>query len=90
MAEVARLVGVEEREYMKDGKPQRYVGLHMVHVEGSVEDVKGCKVEVLSCPQRLDSGSLKMGGLYQLDYQIFNTKNGKGARLSGLIPVNEK
>lgn len=88
MAEVARLVGMEEREYEgKDGQRHQYCGLHLVHVEDSVEDVLGSKVEVVSCPRNLDSRSLKLGQVYQLDYQIYNTKNGKAARLSGLIPV---
>ena len=55
MAEVARLVGMEEREYEKDGQKRVYCGLHLVHVEDSVEDVLGSKVEVVSCPQKLDS-----------------------------------
>lgn len=90
MAEVARLVGMEERQYMKGDKPAVYCGLHMVHVQDTVEDVLGCKVEVVSCPQKLDSKSLKIGKLYQLEYQIYDTRNGKAARLVGLNEVAEK
>lgn len=89
MAEVARLVGMEERDYMKDGKPQHYCGLHLVYLEDSFDDVLGCKVESVSCPQKLDSRSLVMGHLYELVYQIYDTRNGKAARLVGLTPVEE-
>lgn len=87
MAEVARLVGMEEREYEKDGQKRAYCGLHLVHVEDSHEDVLGSKVEVVSCPHSINSRSLKIGQLYQLDYSIYTTRNGKAARLSALIPV---
>lgn len=87
MAEVARLVGMEERTYEKDGQKRTYCGLHLVHVEDSVEDVLGSKVEVVSCPRDLDSRSLSIGQLYEMDYLIYDTKNGKAARLTGLTPV---
>lgn len=90
MSEVARLVGMERRSYEKDGKQREYCGLHLMYVENSVEGVRGSKVEVLSCPQRVDPERLKMGALYELGYTMFNTKAGKMARLTDLQPVEEK
>lgn len=87
MAEVARLVGMEERDYMKDGQKRHYCGLHLVHVEDTVDDVLGSKVEVISCPQSVDPSKLKFGQLYELIYTIYQTKTGKGARLSGIAAV---
>lgn len=89
MNEVARLVGMEQRSYEKDGQNRRYCGLHLMYLEDSVEGVRGSKVECLSCPQRVDPNRLKIGSLYALEYSIFNTKGGKMARLTGLDPVDE-
>ncbi len=88
MAEVAKLVGVEMREYMgKDGKQKQFCGLHLVHVEGTVRGVKGCKVEAVSCPREIDPGTLELGATYQMEYETYDTKNGKAARLVDLLPV---
>lgn len=90
MSEVARLVGMEQRSYKKDGQDRQYCGLHLMYVEGSVEGVEGSKVECLSCPQSVDSNRLKVGALYELQYSFFNSRNGKMARLSSLEPVEEE
>ena len=101
MSEVARLVGMEQRSYEKDGKQREYCGLHLMYVENSVEGVRGSKVEnsvegvrgskveVLSCPQRVDPRHLKVGALYELGYSFFQTRQGKMARLSDLQVVEE-
>ena len=89
MSEVARLVGMERRSYQKDGQSRQYCGLHLMYVENSVEGVSGSKVECLSCPRDVDPNRLKVGVLYDLKYSLFNTANGKMARLSGLEPVEE-
>lgn len=88
MPEVAKLVGIERREYVgSDGKKREFCGLHLCHVEGTVRDVKGCKCESVSCPREVDSYELKLEQLYELEYEIYQTKNGKGARLVALEPV---
>ena len=88
MAEVARLVGLEQRSFTgQDGRQRQYCGLHLVHLEGSSRRVNGCKVESLSCPQEVNPSTLKLGTLYQLEYEMFDTKNGKQARLVDLLPV---
>lgn len=88
MAEVAKLVGKEVREYRgQDGKQHIYCGLHLVHLEDSVRGVKGCKVEAVSCPREVDPESLVVGTIYQLDYELYDTKNGKVARLVDLLEV---
>lgn len=89
MSEVARLVGMERRSYEKDGQTRQYCGLHLMYVEGSVEGVKGSKVENMSCPREVDPNRLKVGALYELQYSYFNSRNGKMARLSGLDLVEE-
>lgn len=90
MATVARLVGMEQRSYKgKDGDQKSFCGLHLMHVEGSVKDVVGSKVETTSCPRDLDPQYLKVGQLYELDYEIYDTKNGKAARLVDLCEVDE-
>lgn len=89
MSEVAKLVGKEVREYTKDGQPKTFVGLHLVHVEGTVRDVEGCKVESLSCPRDVDYRLLKVGTTYELVYSFFDTAHGKMARLADLQEVDE-
>ena len=46
MADVARLVGMEVREYEKDGQKKQFCGLHLVYVEGAFEEVLGSRVEI--------------------------------------------
>ena len=87
MAEVAKLVGMETREYMKDGKPAVFCGLHFVHLENSVRGVVGCQVESVSCPRDFDPSLLEIGHVYELNYEIYDTKNGKAARLVDFTPV---
>ena len=77
MSEVARLVGMERRSYEKDGQNRQYCGLHLMYVENSVEGVRGSKVEVLSCPQRVDPRHLKVGALYELVTASFRPGRGK-------------
>lgn len=90
MSEVARLVGMERRQYQKDGQQRQYCGLHLVYVENSVEGVRGSKVECASCPREVDPNCLKVGALYELQYSMYSTRNGKMARLSDLSLVEEK
>lgn len=90
MSEVARLVGMEQRRYEKDGQPRQYCGLHLMYLENSVEGVRGSKVEVLSCPREVDPNRLRVGALYSLDYSFYQTRQGKMARLSGMELVEEK
>lgn len=87
--EVARLVGIQCRNYEKDGRQMQYVALHLMYPENADREVDGSKVEVVSCPRNVDPNSLVIGNLYQLCYVLFNTKNGKGARLDNLVPVDE-
>ena len=44
---LARLVGMEQRSYEKDGKQREYCGLHLMYMENSVEGVRGSKVELI-------------------------------------------
>lgn len=88
MAEVAKLVGMEIRDYTgKDGQRKRYCGLHLVHIEGSVDDVIGSKVECVSCPRNVNPDALDVGSTYELEYSLYDVKGQKMARLSGLLPV---
>lgn len=88
MDEVAKLVGMEVREYTgQDGRPRRFCGLHLVHLEGSVDGVRGCKVEAISCPPKVDHLLLEIGTTYMLKYMTYDTKQGKMARLVDLLPV---
>mgnify|MGYP000353114350 CR=1 FL=1 len=88
-SEVARLVGMELREYEKDGKKRQFCGLHLVHVEDTVPDVMGCKVEEVSCPREVDPNDLEIGKLYELGYNIYTMRGQKMARLSALYPVED-
>lgn len=88
MAEVAKLVGMEVRDYMgQDGRQRQFCGLHLVHVEDTVRSVKGSKVESVSCPRDVDPRMLELGTTYKLEYEMYDTKNGKAARLVDLLPV---
>ncbi len=74
-SEVAKLVGVESREYMKDGEKRVAVDLHFCHVEGTVEGVVGSAVEILGCPRGVEPGLLEVGKTYELLYTEARTKN---------------
>lgn len=87
MAEVARLVGMEFRNYEKDGQKRQYCGLHLVYAEGSDEQVIGSKVESVSCPRGVDPNRLEVGQLYELGYELYSIKGQKMARLKSLDPV---
>ena len=53
MAVVAKQVGMERREYTgQDGKKRQFCRLHLLHLESSARDVKGCRVETVSCPRK--------------------------------------
>lgn len=90
MVEVARLVGMERRQYQKDGQQKHYCGLHLVHAENSVDGVMGSAVECVSCPRGVDPNRLKVGTLYELVYDHYTMKGQKMARLSDLDLVEEK
>ena len=88
MAEVAKLVGMEVRDYTgQDGRQRQFCGLHFVHVEDTVRSVKGSKVEAVSCPRDIDPRTLELGTTYKFEYEMYDTKNGKAARLVDLLPV---
>lgn len=88
MAEVAKLVGMERRSYTgRDGQPKQFCGLHLCHVADTVRGVKGCKCENTMCPRDVDPDDLELGQTYELIYEIYQTKDGKGARLTSLEPV---
>lgn len=89
MSEVAKLVGKEVRSYEKDGEQKHFVGLHLVHLEGTVSDVEGCKVESVSCPRDVDHRLLEVGTTYELVYSFYDTRQGKMARLVDLKVVDE-
>lgn len=90
MVRVAKLVGMEIREYEKEGRQRQYCGLHLEYVPGSVPEVQGCKVESVSCPRRCDPSKLQIGHLYQLEYEVFPMKGQLLARLDDLLPVEDK
>lgn len=87
MADIARLVGMELRDYVKDGRKKQFCGLHLVYVEGSFEEVIGSRVEETSCPRGIDPDTLEVGQLYKLGYEIYTIKGQKMARLKTLDPV---
>ena len=89
MANVARLVGMEIREYEKDGQKKQYCALHLMYLEDSQPDVMGCKVEEASCPREVDPNALNIGTLYELEYTMFRMRGQLCARLSGLVPIHE-
>ncbi len=90
MAEVARLVGMELRKYVKDGQERQYCGLHLVHVENEDDgEMFGCRVEEVSCPRNVNPDTLDVGHLYELRYDHYKMKGQLMARLSGLDPVFE-
>lgn len=88
-SEVAKLVGLEQRDYMgQDGRQRQFCGLHLMHLEDSVRGVRGCKVESVSCPREVDPRSLQIGCTYELCYEMYDTRNGKAARLVDLQALN--
>lgn len=88
MAEVARLVGMELRNYEKDGQKRQYCGLHLVHVENADDgEMLGSRVQELSCPRNVNPDTLEVGHLYELQYEHFKMKGQLMARVSGLEPV---
>lgn len=89
MANVARLVGMELREYEKDGQKRQFCGLHLMYLEGVAPDVMGSKVEETSCPRSVDPNVLEIGRLYELGYEIYKMKGQTMARLIELTPIHE-
>ncbi len=88
MAEVVRLVGMELREYEKDGQKKRFCGLHLVHLENEEdEEMLGSRVQEISCPRNVSPDTLEVGHLYELNYEHFKMKGQLMARISGLEPV---
>ena len=87
MADVARLVGMELREYEKDGEKKQFCGLHLMYLEDTDENVFGCRVESTSCPRSVDANKLKVGQLYELGYEHYRMKGQLCARLKSLDPV---
>lgn len=87
MANVARLVGMELRQYEKDGEKKQFGGLHLEYLPDSVQDVMGSKVEETSCPRKVNPDSLEIGQLYELEYEIYKMRGQTMARLAGLTPV---
>lgn len=87
MASVAKLVGMEIRDWEKDGKKHSFYGLQMEYVPDSVRGIMGSKVEAVSCPQGVDPNKLEIGHLYELDYRIYEVKGQKYASLQDLLPV---
>ena len=87
MTEVARLVGMELREYEKDGKKREICNLHLVYVEGLYRNINGSRVEEARCPREVDPKRLKLGQLYEL-ISVKSTFQGKKQEwLVGLEPV---
>lgn len=84
MADVARLVGMELREYEKDGQKRQFCGLHLVYLEGLFDDVVGSRVEATSCPRDVDPDQLEVGRLYALGYEHYRMKGQLYARLKTL------
>lgn len=93
--EVAKLVGIESRDYVgQDKKPRHYCGLHLAHVEGTVSGVEGCSVEVVSCPPDVEESLLQIGTVYEMIYRTVRAKNEYGReikelRLADLKEVDE-
>ena len=77
MADVARLVGMEVREYEKDGQKRQFCGLHLMYLEGAYEEVLGS----------VDPDTLTVGQLYELGYEHYKMKGQLCARLKTLDPV---
>ena len=89
MAQVARLVGMEVREYKKDGKDKVFCELSLLYPEGMFDDVIGQKAEIVTCPRQVRYDTLEIDKLYELDYEIYKFKGETRARLQNLIPVEE-
>lgn len=89
MANVARLVGMELREYEKDGQKRQFCGLHLMYLEDSQPEIIGCKVEEVPCPRSVTPNDLEIGTLYELGYDIYKMKGQTMARLNELTPVHE-
>ena len=87
MADVARLVGMELREYEKDGQKRQFCGLHLMYLENTDESVIGSRVEAVSCPRGVDPNKLEVGHLYELGYEHYKMKGQLMARLKTLDPV---
>ena len=91
--DIVRLMGIEKREYVdKDtGELKSFCGLHVVYEQCDDEDdVEGKKCGSFSCPRDFDSSCLMLNRCYELQYTHFKTKAGLGARISGLLLIEEK
>ena len=82
MVDVARLVGMKLRAYEKDGRKQEYCNLHLVYVEGIFRNINGSRVEEVRCPREVDPHRLKVGQLYELEYDRYTFQGKSEQRLS--------
>ena len=89
MGEIVRLAGVEDVTYEKDGKKGSFTRLHFLYPEGAAKGVEGCKVESVFLPREVDKKTLLLGRSYELVYQLYDTRNGKSARLVGMNLLEE-
>ena len=89
---LVELRGIEKRSYEKDGQQRQFVGLHVSWQDwdGKEDSFIGERCENFSCPRGVDANSLQVGELYEVKYEIYQTKTGKGARVCDLVPVPVK
>lgn len=90
--DVVRLMGKAVREYTdkSTGELKRFCGLHVVYEQSDDNEVQGKKCENFSCPREVSDESLIIGKCYELQFAHYKTKNGMGARISGLKLVDSK
>lgn len=79
MSKVAKLVGIEARDYTdREGQQRRFCNLHLCYLEGTVPGIKGSMVEALRCPRGVDDRTLKIGQTYELVERSYHTKDQEG------------
>lgn len=89
---VVELRGIERRSYVgKDGGQKEFCGLHVCWQDwdGKEDTFLGEKCENFSCPREANPDTLRIGELYEVQFSVFQTKNGLGARVSNLVPFSE-
>lgn len=88
MEEIVKLVGIEQVEWTdkSTGEAKGFAKLHVMYEQGG-SITAGKKVAVISPPKGFDETSLRIGSLYELQYELFDGKYGKGAKLVGIVPA---
>ncbi len=85
----AIILGKEIKKYVKDGQEKISRTLHVVsQSKNKTDELEGCKCESIFVPFDIPEG-VNVGVQCDFEYEVFQTKNGSGARLVDITPIQK-